>query len=142
LAPAEKGGKWGYIDRLGHTAIPFKFDQAGPFGSGLAPTRIGNESGFIDRSEVYAFHLAFRQAGGFLTGNAEGLLVADSDVSVFWTADGGFGYVNTSGKVIWGPIKEIPDHAPILGWSKEDKAKSCKELPQPIRDAIAHFPDE
>jgi len=142
LAPVKKGGKWGYIGTDGHTAIPFVFDEAGPFASGLAPARIGSETGFIDRSGKFAFHLAFKYAPGFLTGNADGLLVADSDVSRFWTADDVFGYVNTSGKVIWGPTAGSPDHAPILGWSEEDKAKSCEGVPPAVRELVAHFPDQ
>lgn len=141
LAAVRKGEKWGYIDETGHTAIPFMFDQAGPFASGLAPAGIGNETGFIDRTGEFAFHLAFKYAPGFLTGNADGLGVADYDVSPFWTVDGAFGYVNSSGKVIWGPIKESPEHAPILGWSEEDKVKSCEGLPQAIREAVKRLPE-
>jgi hypothetical protein len=142
LAPVKKGEKWGYIDRDGHTAIPFIFDEAGLFASGLAPARIGDETGFIDRSGKFAFHLAFKYAPGFLTGNADGLFVADSDVSRFWTIDGAFGYVNTSGKVIWGPTVGSPDHAPLIRWSEEDKVRSCDGVPQAVREAIACFPEE
>jgi hypothetical protein len=141
-APAKKRGKWGYIDTDGHTAIPFVFDEAGLFGGGLAPARMGNETGFIDRSGKFVFHLAFKYAPGFLTGDADGLLVADSDVSRFWTAEGTFGYVNTSGKVIWGPIAGTPDHAPILGWSEGDKTKSCEGVSPAVRELVAHFPDQ
>lgn len=142
VASVKKGQKWGYIDKYNHTAIPFVFDLAGPFASGLAPARIGEETGFIDRSGKFAFRLAFKYAPGFLTGNADGLSVADSDVSRFWTIDGGFGYVNTSGKVIWGPTVGSPDHAPILGWSEEDKVRSCEGLSQAVREAITQFPKE
>ncbi|MGD0325890.1 MAG: WG repeat-containing protein [Terriglobia bacterium] len=142
LASVRKGEKWGYIDESGHTSIPFVYDQAGPFASGLAPVRTGKESGFIDRSGKLAFNLAFQYAPGFLTGNSDGLLVAESDVSRFWTDDGSFGYVDTSGKVIWGPTKESPDHAPVLGWSEQDKIASCKGLPQALQDAVIHFPQQ
>jgi len=142
LAAVRRAGKWGYLDRDGHTALPFMFDEAGPFASGLAPARIGNDSGFIDRSGEFAFHLPFEYAPGFLTGNADGLLLADYDVSRFWTKDGAFGYVNTSGKVIWGPTIGSPDHWPILGWSEKDKVKSCEGVPQTVRKAVADFPEE
>ena len=88
----------GYIDRDGQTVIPFIFDEAGLFASGLAPAKIEAETGFIDRSGKFAFHLAFKHASGFLTGNAEGLLVADSDVSRFWTADGDLRICENLGK--------------------------------------------
>ena len=142
LAAVEKGKKWGYIDREGHIAIPFVFDQAGDFASGLASAKIGNETGFINRLGEFAFHLAFRRASGFLTGNVDGLLVADSDVSRFLTQDGSFGYVNTAGKVVWGPTVGSPDHAPLLGWSEEDKVRSCYGVSQTDREVIAHFPKE
>jgi hypothetical protein len=140
LAPVKKGEKWGYIDRDGHERVPFIFDEAGPFASGLAPVRSGKESGFIDKSGKFAFHLAFRQAPGFLTGNDEGLFVADSDVSRFWTSDDRFGLVNIAGKVIWGPTKGSPDHPPIMGWSEENKAESCKGIPKAMRAAVAKLP--
>lgn len=142
LAAVKKGDKWGYIDRDGHERIPFVFDDAGEFASGLAPVRIGKESGFIDKSGKFAFHLTFRQAPGFLTGNDEGLFVADSDVSRFWTSDERFGYVNTSGKVIWGPVEGSPDHWPILGWSEKEMAESCKGIPREMREAVAKLPQE
>ena len=92
MAPVKKDEKWGYIDRDGHIAIPFMFDEAGLFASGQAPARMGNETGFIDRLGKFAFHLAFKHAPGFLTGEADGMLVADADASRFWTIEGSFGY--------------------------------------------------
>jgi len=142
LALVKMGMKWGYIDRDGHTRIPFIFDKAGPFASGLAPAQIAGESGFIDKSGRFAFHLAFEYAPGFLTGNDEGLFVADSDVSRFWTSDGKFGYINTSGIVIWGPAPEVPDHAPLFGWSEQDKIESCRGIPRAIRKAVAQLPED
>lgn len=142
LARVKKGGKSGYIDLDGNVRIPFIFDEAGPFASGLAPVRIGKESGFIDKSGKFAFHLAFENAPGFLTGNDEDSLVADSDVSIFWTSDDRFGYVNTSGKVIWGPTRGSPDHWPLFGWTEEGKTESCKGIPRAIRKAVAGLPKE
>lgn len=142
LAAIEKGNKWGYLNRDGAVVIPLKFDIAGPFASGLAPAKLGDHTGFIDKSGNFAFSLTFEQAPGFLTGDKEsGLFIAPADVSRFWTADGRFGYVNTSGRVIWGPIDGNPDHPPLLGWSEEDKARSCKGIPEPTRTKVASFPD-
>jgi hypothetical protein len=142
LAPVKKGVKWGYIDRDGKVRIPFIFDQAGLFASGLAPARIGKETGFIDVSGKFVFQLAFELAPGFLTGDDEGIFRADYDVSRFWTGDGRFGYVNTAGKVIWGPNKETPDHPPLFGWSERDKSKSCEGISQAMRETVAGFPLE
>jgi hypothetical protein len=139
LAPVKKAGKWGYIDSEGRVAIPFIFDKAGVFGSNLAPAQSANQSGFIDRSGTFAIHLRFEYAPGFLTTDADGTLAADTDVSRFWTSDGAFGYVTTAGEVIWGPTQEAPDHAPLLGWSEEDKVASCHGVAEPVRKAIAGF---
>jgi hypothetical protein len=134
LAPVKKGEKWGYINKDGTTAIPFIFDSAGVFGHGLAPARVGRDTGFIDISGKFAFQLGFEHTPGFWG------LEEDTDVSRFWTKNGAFGYVNTSGKVIWGPIMGSPDHAPLLGWPEQDKVESCAGVPQAVRRAVAAFP--
>ena len=50
---AEKGGKFGFIDRNNHTVIPYKFDAADDFKNGYAKVRIGNwrtgKWGYIDK---------------------------------------------------------------------------------------------
>lgn len=140
LAAVRKGDKWGYIDRDGQIVIPFTFDRAGTFASGLAPVRIADRNGFIDKSGKFAFELAFDYAPGFLTVGADGLLTAGTNVSRFWTKNGAFGYVNTSGKVIWGPVSESPSHAPLLGWSEKDKVASCEGVPESVRKRIAALP--
>jgi hypothetical protein len=141
VAAIKKAGKWGYIDSEGRMVIPFRFDEAGEFGSGLAPARIGDRTGFINKSGSFAFELAFQYAPGFLKGDEEyDLLVADSDVSSFFTTDGKFGYVDTSGKVIWGPTDENPDHATCFGWSEEERVESCEGVSESVRAAVARLP--
>lgn len=135
LAPVKRGDKWGYVDTDGAVAIPFLFDAAEVFGNGLAPVRTGDQSGFIDKSGNFVFRLSFQYAPGFWQ------LDGDIDVSRFWTKEGGFGYVNSSGKVIWGPTMESPDHAPLLGWSDQDKTQSCIGVPENLRKEIASFPE-
>jgi hypothetical protein len=140
LAGVKKAGKWGYVDRDGRLVVPFKFDTAGFFASGLAPAMAGSRTGFIDTSGKFSFYLPFKYAPGFLTGDKESnLFIADADVSRFWTDDDKFGYVNTSGRVIWGPSAGSPDHPPLLGWSEEEKAMSCEGIPGPIKTAIEGF---
>ena len=140
LLAVEREGKWGYIDRDGRIVIAFGFDEAGQFGSGLAPVRIEARTGFIDKSGRLAFELPFESAAGFLTGDEESnLWIADSDVSRFWMADSRFGYVKTSGRVIWGPIGESPDHRPLLGWTEEMKAESCRGIPESTKAAVARL---
>lgn len=133
LAPVMKGRKYGYIDRDGRTRIPFQFDQAGEFGRGLAAVKIGDESGFINKSGAFAFRLKFDQAAGF---------GYDDGVSRFWTDDHKFGYVDTTGKIIWGPVSGVPDHAPIMGWSADNDAESCKGIPESMKRVIDTLPKD
>ena len=142
LAAVQRGNKWGYIDSEGKEVIPFQFDEAGPFANGLAPARTGDESGFINSSGKYAFHLKFDYSAGFFGSDSSGLFIADSDVARYWTKDHLFGYVNSSGKVIWGPSSEGPDHPPLDGWSEKDKVRSCDGVPESFQKAIASFPSE
>ena len=55
---ADKGWKWGYIDKSGHFAIAPQFDDAEDFSEGLAAVRVGDEKtgqwGFIDRRGNFA----------------------------------------------------------------------------------------
>jgi hypothetical protein len=140
LAAVRKGGKWGYVDPAGRVVISFEFDEAGEFGNDLAPARIGTRTGFINKSGRFSFDLSFKYAPGFLTGDAESnLLIADADVSRFWTTDNKFGYVNTSGRVVWGPTDGSPDHPPPLGWPDEMNAESCRGVPDSVKAAIAGF---
>jgi hypothetical protein len=140
LAAVQKDGKWGYLDRDGRVVIPFEFDDAGTFSSGLAPAKVGSKTGFIDKAGKFSFFLPFAQAPGFLTADEDGLFLAESDVSRFWTDDNRFGYVNTAGQVIWGPAEGSPDHPPLFGWSDEDNSRSCESIPEVTRKKIASFP--
>lgn len=102
LAAAKQNGKWGYLNRDGRLVIPFVFDDAGQFASGLAPAKLGSKTGFINKSGKFVFLLPYRYAPGFFTYDEDGLFLAESDVSRFWTDDNKFGYVDTFGKVVWG----------------------------------------
>ena len=140
VAAVKKGDKWGYVDPAGRTVIPLEFDEAGEFGNGLAPARRGSRTGFINKSGGFVFDLPFRYASGFLSGDEESdLLIANTDVSRFWTADNKFGYVNTTGRVIWGPTDGSPDHPPIFGWTDKLNAESCKGIPESAKGALAGF---
>ena len=86
-----KDGKWGYIDTVGHLAIPNQFDSAGPFVEGLARVNLGNQVGFIDKTGKYVINPQFSQAGDFHDGLATVL------------GDGGWGFINKSGVVVIKP---------------------------------------
>ena len=140
LAAVEKDDKWGYIARDGKLVIPFEYDTAGLFGNGLAPIKMGKRSGFINKAGALVFELPFMSASGFAT-NAEpsGHGNAGTPVSSFWTDENFFGYVDTSGHVIWGPTKEGPDHPPLFGWTDKLNAKSCEGIPESVKSRIATF---
>ncbi len=130
LASVSRDGNWGYIDRNGKVVIPFQFDEAGSFYNGrFATARIGKQSGFINRSGRQIL-LPNRRSVGFLYGA----------VAPFSADDGRWGYVNESGKTIWGPEIDGPSHWPLLGWSDEDKIKSCEGFPESVRSLAAGFP--
>jgi WG containing repeat len=139
LAAVKQNGKWGYLDRDGRIVIPFEFDDAGQFGSGLAPARVGSKTGFIDKFGKFSFLLTYTYAPGFFASDKDGLFLAESDVSRFWTEDNRFGYVNKAGKVVWGPIDGSPDHPPLLGWTDEANSKSCEDIPETVRLKISMF---
>ncbi len=141
LAAVKIGKLCGYVDRDGALVIPAKFDQAGEFSSGLAPATLADKTGFIDKSGNIAFYLDYKYAPGFLAGDEESnLLVAPSDVSLFFTRDRRFGYVNTAGRVIWGPAKGTPDHPPLMGWSEEQVVDSCRGFPESTKRLVETFP--
>ncbi|MDR2138593.1 MAG: WG repeat-containing protein [Tannerella sp.] len=48
--PAERNGKWGYINRAGKVVIPLKYDRATDFSGGEALVRLNGQSFFIDRT--------------------------------------------------------------------------------------------
>jgi hypothetical protein len=140
LVAVKKEGKWGYLDTSGKLVIPFKFDEAGEFASGLAPVKVGGRTGFINKSGEFSFDLPFQYAPGFFEGDKDNnLFIAESDVSRFWTSDNRFGYVNTSGRVIWGPTEESPNHPPLSGWSTEANLASCKGISEAMKVDVQRY---
>jgi hypothetical protein len=49
LAPANKDGQWGYVDRARNVVIPFKFKYAGQFDDGMARVRMNDKFFFINK---------------------------------------------------------------------------------------------
>jgi len=141
ITALSKNGKWGFVNRWGKVKIPFQFDEVGSFHGGrLAAAKIGAKAGFIDRTGRFKFLLPYSYTAGF----------TDGDVAHFWTEDQRFGYVNESGKVIWGPTPENPfeerdsvsveGQAPPPEWSDEEKIGSCAGIPESTRKRIESFP--
>jgi hypothetical protein len=70
LAGVKKNGKWGFIDNLGTTKIPFKYDEAGFFNEGLANVKTGGKYGFINKTGATVIPFKFDDASGFTDGLA------------------------------------------------------------------------
>ncbi|WP_163309255.1 WG repeat-containing protein [Dysgonomonas sp. 521] len=49
IIPAQKNGKWGYIDFYGNTVIPFTYEDARLFDSSYADVRLNGKWGTIDK---------------------------------------------------------------------------------------------
>lgn len=75
---------WGYVDRSGREAIPFRFLNAGDFSEGLAPVNAGkvvgegesslcgssSNYGYIDKTGAFIIKPQFARASGFKNGRA------------------------------------------------------------------------
>ena len=89
--------KWGYVDKTGKLVIPPQYESVGPFSEGLAAINNCDSAFFIDHTGKKTISGDFRYATSF----AGGL----SRVEVL-TKDGlAWGYIDKSGKTIWGPTK-------------------------------------
>ena len=91
------GGKWGYIRRDGSFGIVPSFDGARSFHKGLAAVRKGDLFAYINVAGEYVTEFEFRFAGDF---DECGIAVVQLGPS-HNDFDGHFGYMNTSGEVIW-----------------------------------------
>lgn len=81
--------KWGYINKLGVTIIPFQFDLAASFSEGLANVYLGNEYGFINKHGDMVFKTKCRWIGSFSDGFAR-----------FRAKNRKYGYIDKSGNQV------------------------------------------
>jgi hypothetical protein len=89
------GKKYGFIDRSGKTVIPPRFDLTYGFSEGLAAVQIGKRWGYIDTTGAMVIALReFSNVKPFHNGLAQ-----------VFTKDAGMGYIDRSGKYVWGPRK-------------------------------------
>ncbi len=126
LAPVQVGDLWGYIDEQGKVAIAPRFEAAAPFEEGLARVWISGKVSFIDQSGKVAFHTDADYAYGFSDGfwrlnigrkqnfvDKHGRLLRPDG---YWSADDfsnglarvSGGYIDHSGKYVWGAPDEKP----------------------------------
>jgi hypothetical protein len=89
------GKKYGFIDRGGKTVIPARFALAYGFSEGLAAVQIDKKWGYIDTTgKMMIAPQEFWNVKPFHGGLAE-----------VQTKDGSVGYIDRSGKYVWGPHK-------------------------------------
>jgi len=89
--------KWGYIDKTGKLVIPPQFETAEPFSEGLAAIHTCDHSFFIDKTGKRVIVGEFKYASSFLGGLARAETLANGDLLS--------GYINRTGKFVWGPTK-------------------------------------
>jgi WG containing repeat len=89
------GKKYGFIDRNGKTVIPPQFDLTYGFSDGLAAVQIDKKWGYIETTgKMMIAPQEFWNVKPFHNGLAQ-----------VQTKDGGVGYIDRSGKYVWGPHK-------------------------------------
>ena len=125
LALMEEGGRYGYVDASGRTAIAPSFESARAFSEGRAAVRTGREWGFIDPSGRTVIEPGPEEVGPFSEGLAPyrkrgvwGYMDASGGVAISPRYDGalGFssglapvevggawGYVDRRGGYVWKP---------------------------------------
>jgi len=88
----------GFVDVEGKIVIPAKFDHIEDFSEGVAAVMVGKVWGYIDTTGRYIAKPQFSTARSFHNGLAR----------VFYD-DGRTGYIDKSGKFVWGPVKARRD---------------------------------
>ena len=89
------GKKYGFIDRNGKTVIPPQFDLTYGFSEGLAAVQIGKKWCYIDKTgRLVIAPQEFWNVKPFHNG-----------LTQVQTKDGSVGYIDRSGKYLWGPRK-------------------------------------
>ena len=71
LAPVNKEGKWGFVDRDNNVKIPFTFDDTGSFIDGVAVVKVGDKKGYINVEGEYIIEPIFDLASNFHNGVGE-----------------------------------------------------------------------
>jgi hypothetical protein len=89
--------KWGYIDTTGNLVIPAEFESASPFSEGLGAINQCDEGFFIDKTGKKVTLGEFSEVSSFGAGL--------SRINIGQNQDRMWGYIDKTGKMIWGPAK-------------------------------------
>lgn len=98
LARVLKGGKYGYIDKLGHEIIPCKYDDAGGFEYGVAVVSLNDKEGAIDHRGRIVIPIIYDWISFQERGRDETYCPEDS-IAVA-RKDGKYGMIDITGKII------------------------------------------
>jgi len=91
--------KFGYIDHTGKTVIEPRFDFTSGFSEGLAVVQVSGLWGYVDtRGTMVIEPRELHSAGAFHNG-----------LACVVTKKGEHGYIDPSGKYVWGPAKQTED---------------------------------
>ena len=93
-----KDEKYGYVDEMGRTVIPFVYDDAASFVEGLAYFSIGEEYGFMDKTGTPVFYLDCDSVSNFQEGLA------------YISVDGKYGYIDQKGEIVIEPVYDDADY--------------------------------
>ena len=90
---------WGYIDKTGKMVIPAQYAWAEPFSEGLAAINHCGEGFFIDKTGKKIALGNYSHVSPFVAGL--------SRVYVGTNEERMWGYINRTGKIVWGPFKYL-----------------------------------
>ncbi len=88
---------YGYIDKTGKLVIAAVFNSAAPFSEGLAAVRKCDQAFFIDKTGKTVITGNFTYASSFSGGLARVETLTKDGLLL--------GYVDKTGKMVWGPTK-------------------------------------
>lgn len=93
-----RSDKYGYVDEIGRTVLPFVYDDAAPYMEGLAYFRIGEDYGFMDETQTPVFYLDCDSVSNFGDGFA------------YISIDARYGYIDRSGEIVIEPVYHDADN--------------------------------
>lgn len=111
VAPAEKGGKWGYINKKGEMVVGFRFESAESYTEGCALVYLGGKAGYINSSGDFIVKPEFQVGENYNDGIAKvGTLPQDATMSgwEYWE------YIDKKGSLFWVPENKLYERSQII----------------------------
>ena len=94
--------RYGFLDKKGKEAIPFRFERAGHFSEGLCWAEEGNKKGFIDKDGKFVLTGSWRICTLYEEGPEESDLIPTFSEGLAWVcnSEGKFGYIDKTGNLV------------------------------------------